>query len=65
MIKQRRVLIAGELAVLAKRSKVEPVAVTVEVVFGEVFVVIDGVVGADVAGAGPGARFDLDEFDVG
>ena len=58
------VLIAGELAVFTERNDVEPVAVSVEVVFGEIFIPFNAVFRAEFFGFGPGFRFDTDKLDV-
>lgn len=57
------ILIAGELAGFAKRSGVEPVAISVEVVFGKIFVVRDVVMGAEFFGLFPSGGFDFQEID--
>ena len=58
------ILVTGKLAVFAERSKVEVIAVAVEAVFGEILVVFDAVFVAELAGLGPGLRFNFEEFDI-
>ena len=65
MVEARAILVAGKIAIAAKGSFVEPVAVTVEVIFGKVFVVFDAVVGRDGTSFGPGERLDFYKFDIG
>ena len=60
MIERVGILIAGKLAVFTERSKVKPIAVAVEAILGEIFIIWDIVIGAELAGALPGARFDFD-----
>ena len=64
MVEAGVVLVTGEVADVAKRGGVEPVAVAVEVVFGVIFIPLDGVAVAELVGFGPGAGFNLNEFDV-
>ena len=42
----------------------EPVAVRIEVRFGEIFVPFDAIGGAKFVGFGPGAGFDFDQLDI-
>ena len=58
------ILVAGELAVFTERGVVEVIAVAIEAVFGEIFVVFDVVLGAEFLCFSPGARFDFEEFDI-
>lgn len=64
VIKAGLVLITGELAIFAERDDVEPVAISVEMIFGEVFVPFDAIFRAKFFGLGPGFGFDANEFDV-
>lgn len=43
----------------------KPIAVTVEVIFGEIFVVLYVVAFANFANLCPGLGFDFDEFNIG
>lgn len=58
------VLVAGELAVFTERSVVEVIAVAVEAVFGEIFVVFGAIFGAELLCFSPGSRFDFEELDI-
>ena len=42
----------------------EPIAVTIEMIFGEVFVPFDAIFWTEFFGLGPGFRFDANEFNV-
>ena len=64
MIAAALVLIARELAVFAERSVVKVVAVAVEAIFGEIFVIFDLIFGAKFFGLSPGFCLDFKEFDV-
>ena len=59
------VLIAGKLAVFTERRIVEIVAVAIDVIFGEVFVVGNLIVVAEFASLRPGLRLDFEELDIG
>ena len=43
----------------------KPIAVAVEVIFGEIFVVLYAVAFANFANLCPGLGFDFDEFNIG
>ena len=43
----------------------KPIAVTVEVIFGEIFVVLYAIAFANFANICPGLGFDFDEFNIG
>ncbi len=58
------ILVAGELAVFTEGGEVEVIAVAIEAVFGEIFVVVDVVLGAEFLCFSPGARFDFEELDI-
>ena len=58
------VLIAGELAIFTEGDDVEPVAIGIEMIFGEVFIPFDVVLWAEFFGFSPGFGFDADELDV-
>ena len=60
VIEAGRVLVAGEVAVLAKGSDVEPVAIGVEVVLSGVIVPFNLVFSTEVARLLPGFGFDAD-----
>ena len=64
MVETVFVLVAGEITVFAEGSDVEPVAVGVERILGEVFIPFDIVLAAEFAGFGPGLGFDAEQFDV-
>jgi hypothetical protein len=64
MIEAGVILIAGEVAVFAERGDVEPVAVSIEVILGEVLVPFDAVLCAEFVRFGPSVRFDSQEFDI-
>ena len=64
MINAGFILVAGELAVFAERNDVEPVAVSVEVIFGEIFIPFNLISGAELFSFGPGFGFDADELNV-
>ena len=64
MIEASFVLVAGELAVFTERDDVEPVAISVEMIFGKIFVPFDFISGAELFSFGPGFRFDANEFDI-
>jgi hypothetical protein len=64
MVEAGFILVAGELAVFTERNKVEPVAIGIEVVLGEIFVPIDVIGGAKLFGLVPGFGFDADKFNV-
>ena len=54
------VLVAGEVAVFAKRSDVEPVTVGVEVILDEIFVPFNAVARTETAGGCPGFGFNAE-----
>jgi hypothetical protein len=54
------VLVAGEVAVLAKGSDVEPVAIGIEVVLSGIIIPFDLVFSTEVARLLPGFGFDAD-----
>ena len=58
------VLIARELADFTEGSAVEVVAVAIEAIFGEVFVVIDAVFGAERLGFSPGFCLNFKELNI-
>ena len=58
------ILVAGELAVFAERGRMEVIAVAVEAVFGEIFVVRNAEFFAEFAGFGPGFCFDFKQLDI-
>ena len=58
------VLVARELADFTEGSVMEVVAVAVEAIFGEIFVVFDAVFGAKFLGLSPGFCLDFEEFDI-
>ena len=64
MIEAVVVLVARELTDFAKGGFVEVIAVAIEAIFGEIFVVFDVVFGAEFFRLGPGFGFNLDKFDV-
>ena len=57
-------MVAGKLAIFTERDDVEPVAISVEVIFGEIFVPFNFISRAEFFGFGPGFRLDADEFNV-
>ena len=42
----------------------EVIAVAVEAIFGEIFVVFDAILGAELFGFGPGFGLNLEELDI-
>ncbi len=52
------VLITGKLAVFTERNHMEPVAVSVDMVFGKILIPFDAILGAEVVGFLP--SFGLD-----
>ena len=58
------VLITGEVAILTERGDVEPVAVGVEVILGEIFVPFDAILCAEFVRLRPGFGFDTEQFNV-
>ena len=58
------ILVARELADFTEGNAMEIVAVAVEAIFGEVFVVFDAVFGAEFFGLSPGFGLDFEEFDI-
>ena len=54
------VLIAGEIAILTERGNVEPVAVGVEMILGEIFVPFDAILRAKLVRLRPGFGFDTE-----
>ena len=58
------VLITGELAVDTERNNVQPVAIGIEVILGEVVIPFDAVSLTEVFGLCPGFGLNADEFDV-
>ena len=64
MIEAVVVLVARELTDFAKGGFVEVLAVAVEAIFGEIFVIFDAVFCAERLGLCPGFGFNLDKFDV-
>ena len=64
MIFAGAILIAGELAVGAERDGMKPVAIGVDMVFGDVFVPVNVVVFTKVFGFLPSFGLDADELDI-
>ena len=64
MIEAMAVLVAGELADLAEGGVMEVVAVTIEAIFGEVFIVFDAILRAELFRFGPGFSLNLKELDI-
>jgi len=64
MIEAGVILIAGKVAVFAERGDVEPVAVSIEMILGEVLVPFDAVLCAEFVCFGPSVGFDSQEFDI-
>lgn len=58
------ILIAGELAALAERGVMEVIAVAIEAIFGEIFVVCDCVFLTEFFGFCPSFGFDFEELDI-
>lgn len=58
------ILIAGELAIGAERYGMEPVAVSINVIFGDIFVPSYIVGFTEIFGLLPGFRLDTDELDI-
>jgi len=52
------VLVAGEVAIFAERSDVEPIAVSIEVALGGIVVPFDLIFGAKLVGLLPSFRFN-------
>ena len=59
------ILVAGELAIFTEGGVVEVIAVAIEAVFGEIFVVFDAIFVAELVGFSPGLRFNFEELDIG
>ena len=64
MIVAAVILIASELTVFTEGSVVEIVAVAVEAVFGEIFVIFEIVFLAEFFGFCPSFGFDFEELDI-
>ena len=64
MIKQRRVLIAGEFAVFTEGSEMKPITVGVEVVLNVVFIPLNLVLFANVLSLAPSFGFDAKQVNV-
>jgi len=64
MIEAMAVLVARELADFAKRSFVEIIAIAIEAIFGEVFIVFDAILRAELFRFGPGFSLNLKELDI-
>ena len=64
MIEASFVLVAGELAVFTERNDVEPVAISVEMIFGKIFVPFDFISEAELFSFGPGFGFDADKLNI-
>ena len=58
------VLVARELADFAEGRVVEIIAVTVEAIFGEIFVVFYPILATEIFGFSPGFGFNFEEFDI-
>ena len=58
------VLVARELADFTEGSVVEVVAIAIEAIFGEVFVIFDLIFSAEFFGLSPGFCLDFEEFDI-
>lgn len=64
MIDAGFVLVAGELTIDTERNGVQPVAIGIEVILGEVVIPFDVVSLTEVFGLCPGFGLNADEFDV-
>ena len=64
MIDAGFVLVAGKLAVFAEGNDVEPVAVGIEVIFGEIFVPFDFIGRTEFLGFSPGFGLNADKLNV-
>ncbi len=64
MIKAGVVLVASKIAILTERNKMEPIAVSIEMILSEVAVPGDIVNLAKVSGLLPSGSFDTDKLNV-
>ena len=64
MIAAALVLVARELADFTEGSVMEVVAIAIEAIFGEVFVIFDLIFSAEFFGLSPGFCLDFEEFDI-
>ena len=58
------ILVARELADFTEGSVMEVVAVAIEAIFGEVFVIFDLIFSAEFLGLSPGFCLDFEELDI-
>ena len=64
MITAGIVLIAGEIAILAKRNDVKPIAICIEMVFGKITVPSDAISWTKLGSLLPSGGFDADKLNV-